>query len=101
MSKNKNNIYTRKYSRGTTVGKEKIEVLTKLFNIGGSIKALLNEIGEDFDEYIEQVKTEKALGLHELLEPFRTSSTMSDEGGRPSGDSPEGNGNNNPKPSTS
>lgn len=103
MTTNRNNIFTRKFSRGTVViGDERIEVLKQLMNYGGSIKAVLDELGLDYDEYIKQVKKEKDVDkLHDLFEPFRTSSTLSnDEGGRPS-EGGDGDGNDNPKPSTS
>lgn len=102
MSSNRNNIYTRRFSRGTVIGEKKIEVLKNLFDIGGSVKYLLDEIGEDYDEYIEQVKNEKTEGLHELFEPYRTSSTLGNEGGRPEeSGSGDNSSNSNPKPSTS
>ena len=103
MTKNRDNIFTRKFSRGTTfTSKEKVEILTKIFNIGGAIKPLLDEIGIDFDEYVSQVKHEKENGLHELFEPYRTSFNSGEEkgdSGRPSEtDGINDNGNETPSP---
>lgn len=103
ITSNMNNIFIRKFSRGTVIlGDQKIEVLKHLLSIGGSVKHVLDEIGINYQDYIKQVKAEKDDDkLHELFEPFRTSSTLSnDEGGRPN-EGGSGDGNNNPKPSTS
>lgn len=103
ITKNMNNIFFRKFSRGTMVlGKDKIEVLKHLLSFGGSIKFVLDELGINFESYIEQVKKEKNIDkLHQLFEPFRTSSTMSsNENGRPSEGGEGTNGNETPRPST-
>lgn len=105
MTKNMNNIFKRKFSRGTVIlGSEKIEILKSLLAMGGSVKHVLDSIGIDYQEYINQVRAEKEEGLHDLFMPYRTSATMSDssDGGRPTeSDSGDNSNNNNPKPSTS
>ena len=86
MTTNMNNIFYRKFSRGTVVlGDQKIELLKHLLSIGGSVKYVLDEIGINYQDYIKQIKAEKDEDkLHELFEPYRTSSTMSsNENGRP------------------
>jgi len=87
MTTNMNNMFYRKFSRGTVIlGDQKIELLKHLLSIGGSVKYVLDEIGINYQDYIKQIKSEKEEdGLHELFEPYRTSSTMGkdNENGRP------------------
>jgi len=83
--------------------KQKIDILNKLVDKGGSIRYLLDAIGIDLDEYVANVEYEKeTLGVNDIFEPFQTSFTMSGdggEGGRPQENDFEDDGNENPRPS--
>lgn len=102
---NADRVFTKSFNRTVTVdNSDKLEILQSLLDKGGAIKPVLDEVGVDFEEYMKQVKYEtEEVGTHDLLVPYLTSyTTTEDDGGRPTGDSPEENegGNNQQKPST-
>lgn len=93
-------VYTRSFNRSLIMDESKIvEVLKSMSDKGFSIKAVLDSIGVDFDDYIDQTLYEtEELELQEKVKPYQSSATLSDKGGRPSGDNGD-NGNSTPSPS--
>lgn len=95
--------------------KEQLDILGKLnASFGFSLKAVIDRIdGVDFDQYIaESLYEQEELKLSERIKPYASSYTSSgdDESGAPTIDEIDnpsteqtktGDGNNNPKPSTS
>lgn len=97
------NNYIFEYVPSDPLKKEKrIESLFKLHSEGYAVKPLVEELGLDFEEYIEQSLYEiETLGLRELIIPPKTSHTLSNDAGRPAGDNKEDNDDGNQKQSPS
>lgn len=96
--------FKRIFNRAMTLdNKQKIEVLNKLVDRGGSIRYLLDAIGVDFDEYMVNVEYEKETRkVNDIFEPFQTSFTMGKdggEGGRPPTNPLPDDGSGVPRPS--
>ena len=97
------NNYIFEYTSSEPLKKDKkIESLFKLMSEGYAIKPYLEEIGEDFEEFIRQSLYEiEELKLRERIIPPKTSHTLSDDSGRPAGDNKEDNDNGNQEKSPS
>ena len=96
--------YIFEYNTDEPISKEKkIETLYKLQSEGYAVKPLIELIGQDYEEYIEQSLYEiEDLKLREKIIPPKTSHTLSDgDAGAPTGENENDNkgGNSNPSPS--
>lgn len=96
--------YLFQYNTGEPLSNErKLETLYKLQSEGYAVKPLVDMLGIDYDDYIEESLYEiEELKLRDKIIPPKTSHTLSDDGnGRPSGKNKKENddGNNQPSPS--
>lgn len=100
--------YEKGYPLSTT---EKAKIFKELHMLGYSLKPLIELLGEDFDDYIENSIYEiEKMDLREKIKPPMSTYTMTEnEGGKPNSDNESNNdstiqteengGNNQPKPS--
>lgn len=96
--------YIFSYNTSEPISKEKkLDTLYKLQSEGYTIKPLLDILGQDYDDYIEQSLYEiETLKLRDKIIPPKTSHTLSDgDNGRPGGDNQKENDDGNMQKSPS